>query len=689
MLKNNKISRLLSLILVFIMVLASVPAKEVRAAENGQDIFVITSFEQWDEWKMEKTSYPQGTKIEDMKFPAEWKVKGFYQTDTTGAIVEKVLEKLVWEGTLMETGDGREETEEKEKAIYSEKSLAGEYVFRIVLPENVKVAEEVVIPSQKISIVEEPKAEEPKAEEPKVEEPKAEEPKVEGPKAEEPKPEEPKVEEPKVEEPKVEEPKVEEPKAEEPKVEEPKPEEPKEEPKAAERVWRIEAKILEVTRGDQRILLGKRYQIYYEIYEGDKILERKPSVTYEVTEGLDVLEIKDENMVNPLKPGSFKIKVSCLKTPPDVTCAPIYLEGNVVPQNTDATIHWFRIGEWEGKIAEDSKGSTIVVDVPYGTDVTKLVPEFEIDEYATVNKEMLTEQDFTNPVIYTVTSEDGKNVNVYTVKVNVVCTHKWLTATCTTPETCEICKAVRGEALGHKWKEATCTEPKTCTVCKVTEGEALGHKWKEATCTEPETCTVCKITRGTALGHSWGDWKVVKKPTVKEGGLEERICSRCQSKETREIPRLNIIGKAENNYIAGIKNKGVYGIREVINIQAYGDGMNNEKPIANDIRYLPTGWKVTSYTAWDKAPYKVSFQIETEGNYQLEVYFQKQIYDGEKWVNQKETDVRTVKFSISADKIVPVKTGDENPIGILAVLLLLSATAMAVTIGWKLRRKVR
>lgn len=640
MLKNNKISRLLSLILVFIMVLASVSAKEVRAAENGQDIFVITSFEQWDEWKMEKTSYPQGTKIEDMKFPAEWKVKGFYQTDTTGAIVEKVLEKLVWEGTLMETGDGREETEEKEKAIYSEKSLAGEYVFRMVLPENVKVAEEVVIPSQKISIVEEPKAEEPKPEEPKAEEPKVEEPKAE-------------------------------------------------EPKAAEKVWRIEAKILEVTRGDQRILLGKRYQIYYEIYEGDKILETKPSVTYEVTEGLDVLEIKDENMVNPLKPGSFKIKVSCRDIPTDVTCAPIYLEGNVVPQNTDATIHWFRIGEWEGKIEGDSKGSTIVVDVPYGTDVTKLVPEFEIDEYATVDKEMLTEQDFTNPVIYTVTSEDGKNVNVYAVKVNVVCTHKWLAATCTTPETCEICKTVRGEALGHKWKEATCTEPKTCTVCKVTEGEALGHKWKEATCTEPETCTVCKITRGTALGHSWGDWKVVKKPTVKEGGLEERICSRCQSKETREIPRLNIIGKAENNYIAGIKNKGVYGIREVINIQAYGDGMNNEKPIANDVRYFPTGWKVTSYTAWDKAPYKVSFQIETEGNYQLEVYFQKQIYDGEKWVNQKETDVRTVKFSISADKIVPVKTGDENPIGILAVLLLLSATAMAVTTGWKFRRKVR
>ena len=69
MLKNNKISRLLSLILVFIMVLASVSAKEVRAAENGQDIFVITSFEQWDEWKMEKTSYPPGNKNRGYEIP--------------------------------------------------------------------------------------------------------------------------------------------------------------------------------------------------------------------------------------------------------------------------------------------------------------------------------------------------------------------------------------------------------------------------------------------------------------------------------------------------------------------------------------------------------------------------------------------------------------------------------------------
>ena len=200
---------------------------------------------------------------------------------------------------------------------------------------------------------------------------------------------------------------------------------------------------------------------------------------------------------------------------------------------------------------------------------------------------------------------------------------------------------------------------------------------------------MCKVTEGSPLGHSWGEWKLVKKPTTKEGGLEERICSRCQEKETREVPRLNIIGKAENNYITGIKEKGVYGLDEVITIQAYGDGMKNEKPIANDVRYLPTGWQISTYTGWDKEPYQASFRIKTAGNYQLQVHFQKQVFDGEKWVNQKETDVKKVNFTISTNKVVPVKTGDESPILMLAVLVLLSATAMAIGMGWRLRRKIR
>lgn len=609
MLKNNKVSRWLSVFLTLVMVLALMPVKEVRAAEVEQDVFVITSFEKQDEWKLEKNTFAAGTKTEDMKFPTEWKVMGYHQADPEKIAEEKLLEKLAWEGTVIQ------KEQSTEKSLYSEKALAGEYMFRLLLPQNMKVEEGVNVPSQKVIITEEST----KPEEPKVEEPKAEEPEPEVPKNDPA---------------------------------------PQKEPIS----WQLKARIEELTRGDQRILLGKRYRVACEVTgEGVDSLN-PPKVTYEVIEGKDVMKVDAEGIAEPQSAGNFKLRVSC-ETPENVVCDPVVLEGVVKVQDTDATIHWFRIGKWEGKITENSNGSEIVVEVPYGTDVTKLIPDFEIGEYATVDKEMLTEQDFTNPVIYTVTSEDGKNVTTYTVRVQVVCTHQWQPATCTKPETCQVCGNTRGEAKGHSWKEATCTEPKTCTVCKVAEG--------------------------SPLGHSWGEWKLVKKPTTKEGGLEERICSRCQEKETREVPRLNIIGKAENNYITGIKEKGVYGLDEVITIQAYGDGMKNEKPIANDVRYLPTGWQISTYTGWDKEPYQASFRIKTAGNYQLQVHFQKQVFDGEKWVNQKETDVKKVNFTISTNKVVPVKTGDESPILMLAVLVLLSATAMAIGMGWRLRRKIR
>lgn len=65
---------------------------------------------------------------------------------------------------------------------------------------------------------------------------------------------------------------------------------------------------------------------------------------------------------------------------------------------------------------------------------------------------------------------------------------------------------------------------------------------KAATCTEKgseeRVCSGCgeKETREiAALGHTFGDWKVVKAATCTEKGSEERVCSGCGKKETREI----------------------------------------------------------------------------------------------------------------------------------------------------------
>ena len=44
-----------------------------------------------------------------------------------------------------------------------------------------------------------------------------------------------------------------------------------------------------------------------------------------------------------------------------------------------------------------------------------------------------------------------------------------------------------------------------------------------------------------ALGHDWSEWNVTRPATAKQEGEETRTCSRCDEKETRSIPKMNII----------------------------------------------------------------------------------------------------------------------------------------------------
>ena len=69
-----------------------------------------------------------------------------------------------------------------------------------------------------------------------------------------------------------------------------------------------------------------------------------------------------------------------------------------------------------GIINESAK--TINIDVPVGTNVTKLAPSISVSEKATVNPASGVAQNFTNPVFYTVTAEDG-STTTYTVIVAI------------------------------------------------------------------------------------------------------------------------------------------------------------------------------------------------------------------------------------------------------------------------------
>jgi PKD repeat protein len=60
---------------------------------------------------------------------------------------------------------------------------------------------------------------------------------------------------------------------------------------------------------------------------------------------------------------------------------------------------------------------TVLAVVELGTDLTALTPIISISEGATINPPSGVLTDFSEPVVYTVTSEDGETVNTYTVTV--------------------------------------------------------------------------------------------------------------------------------------------------------------------------------------------------------------------------------------------------------------------------------
>ncbi len=68
---------------------------------------------------------------------------------------------------------------------------------------------------------------------------------------------------------------------------------------------------------------------------------------------------------------------------------------------------------------------------------------------------------------------------------------------------------------------------------------------KAPTCTEKgaeeRVCSACgnKETKDVAaLGHKYGDWTETKAPTCTEKGAEERVCATCQNKETKDVAAL-------------------------------------------------------------------------------------------------------------------------------------------------------
>jgi hypothetical protein len=78
-------------------------------------------------------------------------------------------------------------------------------------------------------------------------------------------------------------------------------------------------------------------------------------------------------------------------------------------------IETFAIGSASGAV--DYSAGTIAIEVPYNADLEHLTPIITLNTGATVNPASGEEDDFTEPVIYTVTGANGTSTKTYTVTV--------------------------------------------------------------------------------------------------------------------------------------------------------------------------------------------------------------------------------------------------------------------------------
>lgn len=108
------------------------------------------------------------------------------------------------------------------------------------------------------------------------------------------------------------------------------------------------------------------------------------------------------------------ILIQCSKSPD----TPVTLKSSAKTL-TNPTID----GVTSASVTLDAATSTYTIIVPFGTDVTTLKLIFTLPTGATAKPASGNTQNFTNPVVYTLTAEDG-TTQTYTVKVAVTAAPK-------------------------------------------------------------------------------------------------------------------------------------------------------------------------------------------------------------------------------------------------------------------------
>ena len=612
-------------------------------AEKKEQIRVISITDP----KLEKGSFARGTKVKDMKLPDKLSARGYKEKDSKKAEDIKIKD-VTW------------------KTDYKEDSTAGKYTFTAQITDDYKLAKDVVLPKLTIEITEAQTKTTEKQPETKAAETK--QPETKATEAKKP----------------------------EMKTTEKTPEVKKPETKVTE-------KETEVRKPETKATEKKPETKISEKQPETKAAEQKQPETKADAKAKDAKSTESEKESETKQSETKESETKQSETKESET-------KESETENTNLKITAFEVKDAKVTIDEEKQTITVLMQKS-DTDLKKLAPKITVPAGVTVDPASEKEVDFSAsdkiPVIYKLsrTAEDGKTVTREYKVTATICKHDWKEATCTEAAICKLCGVTGEAALGHDWKEATCTEAAICKRCGIKGSAALGHDWTKATCKVKSTCKRCKITRGKLAAHTWSKWKVTAEATHEKKGKKERKCGICKKKETKTLPKINLIGEADNNKIEGLTNGGNYATGANITFKAVGDRMDNKAPIEGDVRYLPVSWTCGTGKGDlnETNAYARTLQFTTAGTYTLNVTYERQLYKDGKWIAKGDADVQTVQLNVTGNTItnstnkgasgsnsnvrVAAVTGDNSPIVLLSIVLAASLAALIALFVSGIRRK--
>ena len=612
-------------------------------AEKKEQIRVISITDP----KLEKGSFARGTKVKDMKLPDKLSARGYKEKDSKKAEDIKIKD-VTW------------------KTDYKEDSTAGKYTFTAQITDDYKLAKDVVLPKLTIEITEAQTKTTEKQPETKAAETK--QPETKATEAKKP----------------------------ETKTTEKTPEVKKPETKVTE-------KETEVRKPETKATEKKPETKISENQPETKAAEQKQPETKADAKAKDAKSTESEKESETKQSETKESETKQSETKESET-------KESETENTNLKITAFEVKDAKVTIDEEKQTITVLMQKS-DTDLKKLAPKITVPAGVTVDPASEKEVDFSAsdkiPVIYKLsrTAEDGKTVTREYKVTATICKHDWKEATCTEAAICKLCGVTGEAALGHDWKEATCTEAAICKRCGIKGSAALGHDWTKAPCKVKSTCKRCKITRGKLAAHTWSKWKVTAEATHEKKGKKERKCGICKKKETKTLPKINLIGEADNNKIEGLTNGGNYATGANITFKAVGDRMDNKAPIEGDVRYLPVSWTCGTGKGDlnETNAYARTLQFTTAGTYTLNVTYERQLYKDGKWIAKGDADVQTVQLNVTGNTItnstnkgasgsnsnvrVAAVTGDNSPIVLLSIVLAASLAALIALFVSGIRRK--